>query len=270
MRRFLLVPLFFAVTLFATEEAPWIDYVLHPVSTFSATYQHFSRISSAEHLKRYHGEDALLEGGLYLALTPEMAFQIETAITRTHKHPWVIDQFKETGQYVFMDDAEGDAFALMAGLSLFQVPTVALHDPSFIHHAHFAFELNGSIGKEWSQGPFWLTRLWSLAGLGMGDQGSPWFRGRIVFEENMCEEHFLTAEISGQVGFGGETLHTERFKGYGPIAYRVLDGSIKYAYRLDCGLDLSLEVMQRIYSWNAPRNVTRVTAEIFYPFGLID
>ena len=51
-------------TLSATQEQPWIDTVLQPVAHVSATFQHFSRLTT-HHRKHYPGNGLLLDGGLF-------------------------------------------------------------------------------------------------------------------------------------------------------------------------------------------------------------
>lgn len=252
----------------ATDETPWIDFIYQPILTLDGGYQHFSKINSKHHDVHYLENSGMAHGSIYLAIDPTVSFELETYVTRTHRHPWAIDHFRETAKMVFWDDVAGDPIAITGGLSLYETPTVALHDPAFIHHAHFEAEAFVIVGKEWSAAPYWDLRIWALTAFGVGDMGSPWFRERLALQKNFCDQHIISFYLEGNVGFGNECLGIHHFKGYGPVNYGLFDGTLEYQYQVcDWGL-LGLKGMYRFFARNAPKEAFQIILEWVQPFSL--
>jgi hypothetical protein len=255
--------------LWSTQEAPWIDDVLLPIGSLSATYQHFSQFRIGnDRICCYPGEGLLLEAGLFFAPTPDWSGELETRVTQTHAHSLSIDQFKQTVRYMLSDDARGDCFASSLGLSLIQPITTGLNDPSLIHHGHFEIEAHFAIGKEWSSGPDWIYRTYALAAFGAADIGSPWMRGKLVFLKNTANTHIFSIQVEAEKGFGHRTLSLHHFHGYGSIDYAFIDISMSYARQFNSGLTLGLKLLQRLLSRNAPDDLSQIRLELTYPFSL--
>lgn len=268
MLRAILFCCFLSLSLLATEESPWIENVLKPYFTFTGGYQHFDSFDQKGDRKAYPGRGAIFSGGVYFAPPIiDISLQAELFVTRTHRHPWVIDHLKETVRFALTDDALGDPFASTIGLSLFQTPTVALHDPDFIHHAHFEAELHYAIGKECAPFEDWDFRMWGLGAVGMGTRGSPWLRGLFVMERFFNCNQFAGIFISGEAGLGSRQLCVNRFHNYGSIAYRRIDTGFYYTYRTDDDAFLTFRLSQGVYSRNAPYLPTLILFELDYPFS---
>lgn len=252
--------------LLATEEAPWIDRVLQPIGSLSVGYQHFDSIRGGDRRFSYPGRDAFLEGSFFLALDPTYNIELETRVTRSHAHSWAIDQFKETFRYILLNDSVGDIYAFASGLSLIEPLAIGLKDPSFIHHALLELEGHLSIGKEWIEGSRWEYRAFALVAFGVGSGGSPWVRVKGALRKNFCDCHFLGFEISGEGGFGHQDFRRCKFRGYGPIAYRIGEVLFAYSHQGETGWLVTFEASYRFFSRNAPSDVAAIQGEIAYPF----
>lgn len=252
----------------ATEERPWVDDVLQPVPSIQAAYQQFSHLKIDSCAKRYPGKNGLIDGSLLFALTSELSVELEARFSRTHGHAWVFDQGKQTARYVLSDDTQGDPFAYAVGVSFTEVPTIALRDPSLIHYAHFQVEAFFSFGMEWSTEERWCRRIWGLFGSGIGDQGSPWLRQRLIWSESFCPNHYLDLEIMSEQGLSNGRLHPSHFTGYGSVGDRLIDAKCRYHYFIEEGPRVAFEVLQRLYSRNAPAHLWQIQLEISYPSGL--
>lgn len=267
VKGFLFLPFCFLNFLLATDQSPWIDQIYQPVVTLAAGYQHFDSIHEGKKWRAYPGRDPFIDGSIFLALDPDYSFEIESSITRSHAHPLAFDHFKETFRYIFMNDAAGDPYALALGLSLIEPLAIGLKDPSFIHHALLELEGHFSLGKEWVVGDRWEYRNFAVFALGVGVQGSPWLKARGVFQKNFCDQHFLSFELLGEGGFGHRDFSLCKFKGYGPIAYRIGETLLAYTYQGETGWTASLQATYRFFAKNAPANVAVIQAEIVYPFS---
>lgn len=267
MKNFLCALLFLS-NLSATEESPWIDHVLAPIFTVSGTYQEFATLRCHGENVRYPGKGYLINSGLLFAPDKDYDFQVEMRLARTHAHTFAVDQFKETARYIFFDDAEGDDFSLSAGLSLAQVPKIALRDRSQIHYGEFEAEVHGAIGREWSLEGYRTARIWGLAALGIANRGEAWLRGVFASEAIVCFRHIFRGELEAEGGFGKRSPCQRHFRGYGNAGYRFMDAKLKYGYQNDDGAIFSIEVLQRVFASNAPRSLKQVRLEVVYPFNL--
>lgn len=271
-KRFGLIKLLFALLLFsslsATEEAPWIDHVLEPILTLRGTCQEFASLRCHRKNIRYPGKGYLFEAELLIAPDKDYDLQAEIRFARTHAHGFALDQVKETGRYIFLDDAEGDSFSLSVGLSFAQVLKIALKDRSQIHHGEFEAEIHGAIGKEWSEDGYRTARIWGLGAVGIATRGNPWLRGLFATEYIYCFHHIFRGEIEVAGGFGKKSPCQCHFRGYGNVAYRLCDAKLKYGYLNEDGAIFSIELLQRVFASNAPRSLKEVRLEFVYPFSL--
>jgi hypothetical protein len=268
LKRWLIFFCLAASRAYSTDEGPWIDRVYIPVAKLDAGYQNFSHLNARSHQVSYHENSGYVHGSAYLAVSPTLSLEMEMGLARTHRHPWVIDHFQQTAKSVLLDDVAGDPLALSAAVSLFEVPTVALRDCSFIHHAHFEGQAFLSCGKEWSQGPFWNDRLWALAALGCGIEGFAWVRGKVVFQKNFLDQNLITLFLEARAGLGREGLFVHHFGGYGSVRYKIIEASLEYQRQIGDIGQLGIKGIYRFYCRNAPAEVIRVCLEWTQSFSL--
>ncbi len=261
--KFIIPALIAGSLLFATDELPWIDRVLQPVASLELGYQHFESLGNC----RYPGDDFFANAGLLFALSTDVCFEVEARGTSTHQHNFTLDQLKQTGRYVILDDARGDLFAFSVGLELVEPMAVGLRDPSFIHHSLFDTELHAAIGKEWICLDEYVWRLYGLGAVGMGIEGYPWMRGAIASEYRYNYQHYFRGKLIGEGGFGNRNIHLNHFRGYGSIAYRLVDVELEYTY-VKCDLECTVRFLQSLYRHNCPRNLQQVSFMLTYPFNL--
>lgn len=265
--KYLIPALVAGSSLIATNETPWIDQVLLPITSLELGYQQFNTISSGNHYCRYSGRDFFGNTGMLFATSPDLCYELETRFTSTNKHEITLDQVKQTARYAYLDDARGDLVALTFGLALIEPIAVGLRDPSFIHHSLFDTELHVAIGKEWIFEDEYIWRTYALTAVGMGIEGYPWMRGTFTTEYNYCLAHNFKGKLIGEGGFGKDNLHLHHFHGYGNIAYSLVDVELEYTYNLEC-FDFSLRYLKSLYRHNCPANVQQISCLITYPFNL--
>lgn len=260
--------LLYVSSLWSTENSPWIDTVLQPIWHISGTYQHFNKISTDHACQSYPGDGFFLDTGLIFAPAAEWQAEVEMYLSETHKRSFTFDHFKQTVKYAFYDDVVGDPFSLTLGISLQENWRRAVDDLSVIRHANLEAEVHIALGKEWSRGAYWCHRLWGFSALGVGEKGSPWIRGILNSSHNFTQKYLLAFELTAEMGMGGRSLNRHHFLGYGPVAYRFSDISLKGSYLGDSGVILELGLLQRIYSRNAPKSLKQIRLELIYPFNL--
>lgn len=256
----------------ATEEAPWVDQVYEPVFSLSGFYQEFAFLNCHHHGKgkniRYPGKGYLVDAGILFTREKDCDFQLETRLAETHAHSFAFDQFKETMRMIFFDDSEGDLLSLSGGISVAQVPKFALKDRSQLHRGEVEGQVHGAVGKEWSLKGQRTGRIWGLAAFGIANRGRPWLRGLIAGEYIFCFHHIFFARVEAEGGFGKRSPCQHHFRGYGNVAYRVCDASLRYGYQNLDGAIFSIEYLQRLFVRNAPRALKILRFELSYPISL--
>lgn len=252
----------------ATETKPWLGNVFEFEFRPSLTYQGYTRLSSGSKAQKYSSSDLFLNVSLSNAL-PSFGLEIEVLGARTRRQRSDVDQVKMTGRYVWRDDIAGDPLSIVSGLSFIQAFHPSLKDVSSFHHGISEAELFLSVGKEYPQDTVWVSRWWSVFGIGAAaHRGSPWFRLNMAYEKCFCGQHELRLLLNTLWGTGHQRLHLHHFNGYGPVQHQSVDLGFRYTHLLEFFGNASLEYSYRVHARNFPEYTHRVTAQILYTFGL--
>jgi len=174
-----------------------------------------------------------------------------------------------TGRYFWLNDIVADPISLATGITVSQIFHAARQNIATFDHGGIACEGHVAVGKEYSCEQFWVSRWWGVIGLGIADVGYPWLRANLAWERNWWERHQLKIFMDSIWGFGGHDLGLVGcFPGYGNIQYQAIDTGIRYGFRLDNNVLLTIAYAYRVYGHNCPRNVNLLQLEICYPYGL--
>lgn len=256
---------------------PWFPTFFEVRTRIENLYQYSPSIAS-EHKapkKTLQADFLNFSGGLAYS-NPEATFQAEAQLEllfaeSTHRS-FGFDSGTLTARYQFCDDVALDyPVSVMMIFSATAAPRQALYDISSFHHGKMEAIAHLSVGKEFDRmdDPYWISRIWGAAGIGCADVGSPWAHGRLAFEKNASDQHQWALFVDGLMGLGGRSLSRHRhFHGYGPIAHRSVDLSLRYMHLMECQGRLSMTIGYRIYAQNFPQHTQSVLLSLFYPIGL--
>jgi hypothetical protein len=211
----------------------------------------FSTVSAVYPFKRYSGE-----------------FEITGAHTRHQSAR--IDNFRITGRYQWLsDDTDEDPFSLVTSLTLTEPLSRALHDISSFHHGHLEGEVCISYGKKYGFpcSKDYVFRWWNVIGIGVAEEGSPWYRGDGACEYKYADVHIFRGFVHTLWGVGRKSLNPCCFKGYGPINHQSVDVGMRYGYIIDDLGTLSIQYARRVYARNFPENANLILFEFYCPFG---
>ena len=252
----------------ATQTKPWLGNPYEFEFRPSLHYQHYSRLSSGSHAKKYSSDDAFLNLSLSNAL-PSLGLEMEALGARTRRQKGNLDQLKITGRYVWLDDVAGDPISFVSGLSFTRAFQHSLKDVSSFHHGISEAEVFLSIGRETTFETTWSSRWWGMFAIGAAaHRGSPWFRGDLAYEKLFCDKHALRFLLNTLWGTGGQRLHLHHFHGYGPVQHQCIDLGVRYTYLMEFFGSASLEYTYRIHARNFPEFTHRIMAQVMYTFGL--
>ena len=283
---------FFVISSFcqATDLKPWFGKEYELELRACALYQNYRSLAipGRHHRHRHRSRDFEWRSSsrnendgfaTFSATYPFMRYccEFEATVARTHHQNYRWDNFRFTGRCQFLDETEGACVSGVAGLTLTQPFSRALHDASSFHHGHINGEATISIGKEYKHHgldeytfePYendYQYRWWNVVGVGSSDIGSPWAREYAAFEYRLNEHQFRAfAEVLW--GTGSKDLFLPCFNGYGDIHHRSVDIGFRYSYDLECWGTLVLQYSRRVYALNFPANANLVLFEYYLPFG---
>ena len=265
--------LFLLGTMFAysTELSPWFGKPAELEFRNKYTFQTYKKLKTIHKIANSHARDHFdtLSLGSSLELIG-VASELEVTFADTKYRSFGIDNFRLTGRYLWTNDVLGmDPLSLVTGLTLTQAFTSSLYDISSFHHGRFELEWHTAIGKEFSFKEFWFSRLWCLGGIGIGDQGAPWLRFNVTWQQNCLDVNQFTVYMNTLWGCGNQSLNPHHFRGYGLVRHQSIDLGLSYSRFFESvGGTFSLNYTRRVYALNFPEQANLITLEFFYPFGL--
>lgn len=265
-----MTPFFLSLPLIcqATELKPWFGNNHEVEIRARVLYQNYQSLSASRHTVKHNAND------VFLTLSAEYPFrrysgefEVTAARTEHQRNRW--DDFRGTGRYQWMNDADGDPFSLVLGITIAQPYSRALHDISSFHHGHLEGMLHLSIGKSYgtSCDQDYTFRWWNAFSIGKADIGKTWYREELALEYKYGNVHHFRAFGHGLWGAGKQDLHPRHFHGYGCIKHRSIDLGVRYGYTFSCWGTFNLQYARRVYAHNFPEQANLILFEYYYPLG---
>jgi hypothetical protein len=164
-------------------------------------------------------------------------------------------------RYCVLDDIVGDPISMLVGFRLTVPGAWTREILTELYHAPVEGLLLVEVGKEFSRGPFWVSRIWGQLNLGQGTQGFPWIDSNLWLEGQWtgCSGPFANSAQFGLVldylaGTGHYNLNPHDFHhGYSAIRYRAADSGARFCYNFDLTHEsLQLTYRYRWYAHNFP------------------
>lgn len=194
--------------------------------------------------------------------------EAELNLMSSHQHSFGFDDVRLTVRKRFLEDIVGDPVTLTAGATLIAAWRQALYDLSSFHHGLYEAEFHLAAGKEWSCGARWVHRIWGLALVGVAEQGSPWLKGRLVYDFNQNDRWFYQFFCEALWGLGKDDLDLGvPFRGYGPIRHQSIDLGTEIRYQTESGNSIAFKAARRVHEKDFPENARMFYLEIFIPFS---
>lgn len=261
---FLLLPL----SLFSIELNPWFGKPFELETRFTYLLQNFRSVDTTCCKQHFPSNNSFYQLGAELPVLQEYDLQLEVTAFNTRQHNFCFNDMSLTGRYKWMNDIVGDPVTLTTGITISKVFKPGRRDIASFHHGGIETELTVAAGQETSWRQFWVSRWWSVVGLGVADLGAPWVRADMAWENNWCDQHLMGIYMYTLWGFGNRRLSLERsFRGYGRIHHQSVDFGL--SYEVLCGYArFRFEYVKRFYARNCPENVNVFMLRLLYPFGL--
>lgn len=252
----------------ALEVAPWFGEVWDFNLYSDYTYYRFSHVQDGHPAVKHPWNNQLLTFALEVPPKNYYDLEIEIEFAETPKQSWGFRSFAGQFRFLFLDDVAGDPVSLMAGVNIRGVSHHALRDVSCPYHSDVNFELNGAIGKEWSQMQYWRLRTFAFLGAGIANHGSLWLRALAACEGNHLDRHRYKVFVNSYWGFGpNRAVNIDHFHGYAKIHHQSIDLGAGYSYVFDLWGSLGFTYAFRVYAHSFPEYVNFFSLTYSLPFS---
>lgn len=261
---FLLLPLMGS----ALEVQPWFGDCLEFHFLGSYAYSFFEKVQKGVPQLENTFQSNVGYVGLDFSPTPEWSIDTDLQVAGTTKEDFNFRSFALQARYLWLDDIIGDKVSLATGANARFTNTASLRDVSCPYHAHFDFELNFSLGKEFDISDYWAWRIWGYGAVGQANRGSPWVRGILAIETNYNDRHKWALLAEGSNGYGRHTtVYIDHFDGYAKIRQKSIDLAIRYGYRVGVWGTLRFEYAYRVLAKSCPERVNAFIFSYLLPFS---
>ncbi len=251
------------------EVQPWFGDCLEFHFLGSYAYSFFDKVQHGvpQLTSTFQSNVAYL--GLDFSPTPEWSVDTDFQLADTTQENFNFRSVALQARYLWFDDIIGDPISLATGASVRFTNTDSLHDVSCPSHAHFDFEGNFALGKEWDVSDCWAWRLWGYGAIGQANLGSPWVRAIVAVETNYDDQHKLALLAEGSNGYGSRrTVLIDHFNGYAKIRQKSIDLGLRYGYRVGVWGTLRFEYLRRVLAKSCPQEVNTFIFSYLLPFSL--
>ncbi|KAG6559687.1 hypothetical protein RHABOEDO_000775 [Candidatus Rhabdochlamydia oedothoracis] len=261
------IAIFLPLSCFALTTKPWLSDLFEADLIPRYTYRHYPDVQGAT--KPFASNDQILSIGLGATLSTHFDFELELEVANTAQQSWGMRSGAMQMRYLWLDDVAGDPISFLTGLSLRDVSKRNLRDVGCPYSARINWELFSAIGKEFSDGANWTTRIYAWLAAGIATRGSWWTRQEISYENNWCNRHHLKLFLQGDFGFGDlRQVVVDHFNGWGRYHHQSIDLGICYRCQLDYYGTFSLSYAYRVFARTFPERVHCLTLLYCFPFCL--
>lgn len=253
----------------ALPKKPWLGNVYEFFFDAEYTFDYYRRVANGEPGTKHSSNDNQFFAGLGFTPSQYLDMAIEAEVSDTTRQSWNLRSVALQGRYLWLDDIIGDPVSLVTGISIRGVHHSSLKDISCPYSGEANFELNVSVGKEWSCGPYWCFRTYAFGTLGIANRGAPWDRFFATFETNYNDMHQFNIFARGDFGYGHKNrVKVDHFLGYGSIHHQSVDIGVGYARHFLVWGKLTFEYARRVYAHAYPERTNYFTVWYHLPFSI--
>lgn len=267
MDLFIKIAILLPLSCFSLATKPWLSDLFEADLVSGYTYRHYANVQGA--IKPIVSNDQILSLGLGATLSTYFDAELELEVANTTHQSWGMRSGAIQMRYLWLDDVIGDPISFLTGFSLRDVSKRNLRDVSCPYAARINSELFSAVGKEFSDGVNWTTRIYAWLAVGIANQGSCWMRQEICYEKNWRNHHHIKLFLQGDFGFGDlRQVVVDHFNGWAKYHHQSIDLGIYYRYQLDYYGTFSISYAYRVFARTFPERVHCLTLLYCFPFCL--
>ena len=256
------------MTVFGFEEKPWLGNQWEFFIDGSYSFSRFKTVANSTTHLHHPSNDSLYVIDLGFVPIDGCEAALEVEFAQTPRQSLGRRSVAAMVRMRLFDDIIGDFISLTVGGSIRQTAFVSLRDISCPSSARWEVELHTAVGKEWSSGDSWMSRVYGIGAFGQGSRGSPWTKAKIAYDLNHPDSHSWEFYSSGYWGFGRKhEVNIDHFKNWGSYDHSSIDLGVAYLQRLREWGHLRFDLFHRIYAKVYPRGVTGFAITYHLPFS---
>ena len=261
---------------FGFEEKPWLGNQWEFFIDGSYSFSRFKTVANSTTHLQHPSNDNLFVIDLGFVPVDGWEAALEAEFAQTPRQSLGRRSVAAMVRMRLLDDIIGDFMSLTVGGSIRQTAFVSLRDISCPSSARWEVELHSAIGKEWSSGEAWTSRVYGIGSIGQGSRGSPWTKAKIAYDLNRPHSSSWSTSWShswefysqGYWGFGRKhEVNIDHFKNWGSYDHSSIDLGIAYLQRLREWGHLRFDLFHRVYAKTYPRGVSGIAVTYHLPFS---
>jgi len=258
----------FPLTLKALEISPWFypPWEFHVGAEVKGNF--FPNVNRGFNPIDYSSNNILAGAYVLVPFSDNWEVEAELQFERTSKTPFDFQSVALQVRNQILNDVASDWVSFSVGLNARYVPDKWLVDVAIPYHNLANFELNASLGKEFTSNFRWVYRTFVYFAVGQANRGYPWLRGSIDLCRKVHNKSIFTLFSRGYFGLGNqEGVNVDNFKSYARIKHQSVDVGLEYTYLFDIWGSLTLEYAYRVYARSFPERVNFFKVAYDIPFG---
>lgn len=199
---------------------------------------------------------SLLAVSAAMAPSDTLDVQARFSLMKGPHQKWNWDVFQLYARDLFWDEYQGDLFSAALGGVLTFGSNRSVHQPAEFVPSNVNGEVQLSAGREWSRCANWWLRTDLLGGVGLANQGGPWFRGYAQIAAQLAGRHSLGFALEAIRTTGSHDVFKRHFGGsYALRKAHWLDGWLEYRYEHPIWGALALQWQHRFVAVAAPQQL---------------
>ncbi len=254
----------------ALEESPWLGDVYAFNLHANESYSRYRYIDNAVIQPHYAYNNYVNQISFSFTPAPSLGVEIECEMARTPHQLYGFRAMALGSRYRFFDDIAGDSFSLVLGGVLRSVGGRSVRDVSSPYASYMNYEVQCSLGKEFSKNANWTSRGYVMGSTGIANHGSFWNRMSAFLEGRFFDSQIFNVFTEGYFGYGSSNkVVIDDFRGWGYVRHSSLDIGASYKYAWLLWGELGISYVYRILAKSYPQNVQTVEISYTLPFSLL-
>ena len=258
----------FFLPLNALENRPWFfpPWQLYTGGLVEASV--FTTVKDGFNPTQYRSNNVWAKAYLFFAISSKNDIQAEIEFLKTSLYPFGFESFVLQLRHQLLNDISGDFLSFDLGANVRFVPHKRLLDVATPYHNLQNFELEASLGKEFSRGEDWFFRTFLFTGFGQANKGYPWVRVAVNLEGKALKQYTFQGFVKGYFGLGDLVfINVKDFDSYAMFRHKNIDVGVSASILFAIWGKLTFSYVHRVFARSFPDGYNSITLFYDLPFS---
>jgi hypothetical protein len=252
----------------ALEEKPWFysPFNFHFKALFDVSF--FTNVNNGYNPIGYQSTIYETTFGFLAPFSPTVEAEIEAQFEKTSKLYFGFESAALQIRRLLLNDIVEDPVSFDLGFNIRAVPMYRLRDVAVPYHDIWNFELNASLGKEFTKEEDWLWRTFLFAAVGQANRGYPWLKANFDLRAKAFKEYIVAMFVRSYFGLGNKTaVNINDFYGWGMYRHQSIDAGVSFTFLLGPKGELNLSYLHRFFARVYPEDFNYFLISYDLPFS---